>query len=223
MLCPHICMGCGRLGELICGCCKNDIKNDYGRIDAQKLEAMERRFNDELVGQHMLDERSIVWAVGERKGLLDELIKHYKYTPTRGAGGVLAELLAEIIPNLEGEVVVVPLPTIRKHVRERGFDHTVVMARKLARLRGWRCEKLLERQNKTVQVGANAEQREQQAKRAYYLRKMPHKEVNYILIDDVWTTGASMCAARRMLCEGGAKRVCGAVVAVSGEASVGTI
>ena len=67
-------------------------------------------------------------------GALKSLINNYKYNSVRACGDALAELLAECI-NIESAVVV-PLPTIGKHVRERGFDHTKLLARKLVRLKG---------------------------------------------------------------------------------------
>ena len=153
--------------------------------------------------------------MGERKGLLDELIKQYKYNSVRGIGKVLAGLVAEVIPSLDGKVIVIPLPTIRKHIRARGFDHTLVMAKKLARFRGWKCQTLLMRKNEAIQVGASAEQRKIQAQGAYSVASEVDENAIYLLLDDVWTTGASMCAGMNLLRKVGAKNIYGTVVGVS--------
>ena len=58
------------------------------------------------------------YECGFREGLMDELVKTYKYKSVRAIGQVLVELLDEVLPEIE--VVAVPLPTIRRHVRERG-------------------------------------------------------------------------------------------------------
>lgn len=152
-----------------------------------------------------------------REGMLDELVKKYKYQPMRGAGVVLAEMLDEAIPH-DGEMVVVPLPTVAKHIRRRGFDHARYLAKRLARRRGWQCSSLLMRANDTVQVGATSQERLAQAGTAYRAREgRAEAEKTYLLVDDVWTTGASMRAAARELRRAGAKKVYGAVVAVSGK------
>lgn len=159
-------------------------------------------------------------AVGWREGVLKKLVSEFKYESVRAAGEVLVEMLDETIPDLsavlpEGaEVVVVPLPTIGKHVRARGFDHTLILARKLAKRRGWKYERILERAVDTVQVGAKAKERREQAERAYMTTRPVDKEKYYLLLDDVWTTGASMKAAERVMREAGAERILGVVIEV---------
>ena len=65
-----------------------------------------------------------------------------------------------------------------------------------------------------MQVGAKASEREEQARKAYAVRgKLDVKKV-YVLLDDVWTTGASMRAAAEVMKAAGAERVVGVVVAV---------
>lgn len=144
-----------------------------------------------------------------------DLIKEYKYGPVRGLSTVLAGLIAEDMPKMVGDVVIVPLPTVAKHVRERGFDHMTLIARKVAKMNGYRFMKCLKRMNSSVQVGADAKLREKQASSAYKATISPSGDVTYILIDDVLTTGASMRAAMREMKKAGAKKVFGAVLAAN--------
>jgi ComF family protein len=155
------------------------------------------------------------YAYGRREGMLDKLIKEYKYGPVRGMAVVLAELLDEALPQLPEKIMVVPLPTIKKHVRERGFDHMKLLAKKLAHRRGWRYAALLSRINNTVQVGASEKERFLQAKNAYAIKGVVRQDFAYLLVDDVWTTGASIEAATAVLRGAGAKEIYRAVVAVS--------
>lgn len=67
----------------------------------------------------------------------------------------------------------------------------------------------------TVQVGASVAERKAQAEKAYVVEGEVESGIDYLLLDDVWTTGATMQAAVKALREAGAERVCGAVVAVS--------
>ena len=127
---------------------------------------------------------------------------------------MLADLLSEVI-DFEPDMKIVALPTIGKHIRERGFDHTWSIARKIARINGLEAVKALKRGNNTVQVGSNREERQEQAKTAYIANDSINKDANYLLIDDVWTTGSIIMTAAKKLREAGCKKISVAVVAKS--------
>ena len=147
------------------------------------------------------------FCVGEREGALGRLIEIYKYNSVRAASIELAGLLSAVI---EDGYMLVPLPTIRRHIRERGFDHIALICKKL----GMPIERLLVRRNNTVQVGANNEERQKQASEAY-LAKPANPDSRYLLVDDVWTTGSSMMAACNAMHSAGAKNLAIAVIARS--------
>lgn len=108
------------------------------------------------------------------------------------------------------KIILVPLPTIRKHIRERGFDHTLRLCFELENFLQKRLDdfgisveyqSLLVRKNKTVQVGKEKKERVKQAEKAYGIREGVEIENKalYILVDDVTTTGASLAAAKKIL------------------------
>lgn len=211
-LMPYRCMQCGDLGRLLCECCKKNIDNEGLNCCLKCHKKIEKRCEDcELP---FLEG----WAIGYKEGILEKMIWKYKYDLVRGMGRELAELADRAIPYLEGEVIVVPLPTTGRHIRKRGFDHTLMIGRELAKRRGWKCQQVLERTNNTVQVGATAKKRKEQAEKAYKVRKKMKSEVKsgktYLMLDDVWTTGASMCVACEKMREAGAKNIFALVMAV---------
>ena len=139
---------------------------------------------------------------------MKQLIHAYKYDSVRAASFVFAELLSGIVG---GDYCLVPLPTIGRHIRERGFDHVELFCKKT----GMPAERLLFRANNSVQVGATSEQRREQAKKAYGLRGSFRSDKRYLLVDDVWTTGSSMLAAAEILRAAGTKNLAIAVIARS--------
>ena len=213
LLAPFSCRGCGRLGSLLCDCCKN-----YNMRQIVKICPRCRK------SQKKCSCKEKVYAVFYRDGVLLKLTEDYKYKSIRKTAEVLAELMDAAIPKDlgydEGKgVAVVPLPTISRHVRERGFDHALLLAKELARRRGWKVERVLTRRNKTVQVGADEKTRKRQAKEAYEAVGKVDAETTYLLVDDVWTTGASMEAATKAIKKAGAKRVASAVILIPPEES----
>jgi ComF family protein len=144
------------------------------------------------------------------------MVDGLKYESIRALARPIAEIMDGVLPCFPDDTVVVPVPTIGRHVRERGLDHASIVARELAKIRGWECKKLVRRVTSTVQVGASAERRRRQAKKAYELAGEVDAQRNYLVLDDVCTTGASLEEVCRLLKRGGAKNVSVVVLAKSG-------
>lgn len=155
---------------------------------------------------------SRAWCVGERSEHIERLLNVYKYGRVKAASMPLVELLEANVPQLPDTVIVVPVPTVATHVRQRGYDHCELIAREFARRRGYRFASVIERIGKERQQGATRKQRIEQAKRAFRCRKDLKKGI-YLLIDDVFTTGATVTCAAQKLLDAGAGEVWIAVVA----------
>ena len=215
LLCPYTCRGCGRLGAVLCGCCKNNILEKH--VDICPLCKRKLKEDERQKCKDCKMEFRRIFVGGVREGALAKLVAEYKYQSVRAIGRVLAEILDGVIPQNWGvneDVVVVPLPTIGKHVRQRGLDHTLSLAKILARRRGWRVERMLMREVDTVQVGTKAVERRAQAKKTYGITGKVRKSCKYLLLDDVWTTGASALAALEVMRGAGAEDVSIVVIEV---------
>ena len=125
------------------------------------------------------------YYLGERVGLLSDLISIYKYKCVRSCALVLASLLKDKYGAFLDDKIVSPLPTIKRHVRERGFDHMELLAKTIARGCGGRYKRILMRINSTVQVGASEDMRRKQAENAYRAVDGLDAAGKYVLIDDV--------------------------------------
>ncbi len=209
VLSPLFCRGCGQKGEILCDCCKNYIISNV---------ALEKIYKNRSEGAEAVKIFREARFLGFRDEILGELVEEYKYNAVREIGVGLAEILWKKLEKevREGErMIVVPMPTSRKHIRERGFDHMDLLIKSLEKYSGGRLKKVrfLERKNDTVQVGAGEELRHEQAKEAFFVSQRYLTEegrilselrgVRVILVDDVWTTGASMTEAGRMLKDAG--------------------
>ncbi len=222
LLAPHSCRGCGRIGMPLCERCKNYIIAEHAtykpKLPKELVAEMEREFGvgkgakggvSGKMGDGVRDGEAsgktgdkvrggeMIFVLGPRTGLVGRMVHDLKYDSVRALARPLAELLDATLPEIKGAVSIVPLPTSTKHVRARGLDHTLMIAKQLAKLRGYRVERLLVRAKNTTQVGASGAQRRVQAAKAYEVRAGARvaEDTTYLLLDDVWTTGASMQAA----------------------------
>ena len=106
--------------------------------------------------------------------------------------------------------IVVPVPLHRKRLRERGFNQAFLLARELSRHIGVPCEKkMLKKEKPTVpQVLLSGPDREKGVRGAFRIREEDQVAGRSILlVDDVYTTGATVNECSRVLMAGGAKRV----------------
>lgn len=212
LIAPHSCRGCERLGEVLCECCKKHIVSTQNNI-CPNCKKILRNYKCEKCAKNIP-----IFYIGERKDLLADLIHDFKYNSVRAIGVEFAKILDETLPkNLPENSIIVPLPTSTKHIRERGFDHTLFIAKRLAKLRHLKTEKTLLRVKNTVQVGTDRKTRLAQADSAYIVN--PKIKVNpkttYILFDDVWTTGASIKASLKKLRKAGAKKFVVVLLAIN--------
>ncbi len=116
--------------------------------------------------------------------------------------------------------LIIPVPTIAKHRRQRSFDHTKLIAQELSRFSGTPQADLLQRTDNKTQVGARKSERSSQVLRSTKLRadvSALAKGKNILLIDDVITTGATVFASSTALKSAGAKSVA-ALAFCSGQA-----
>ena len=105
------------------------------------------------------------------------------------------------------------MPTVRAHIRERGYDHALRLARYVANSRHLPLEQPLQRVTTTVQRGADRKQRLMQAETAFRVAIPLRDNIPYLLLDDVVTTGATLQFAAKTLKSAGATTIWAAAVA----------
>jgi ComF family protein len=164
-------------------------------------------------------------AYGSFDGGLRELIHLLKYALVLPAANVLGRMLAEATADLDfnlasGPVLVVPVPLHRKRLRQREFNHAELIARAAIKIaaapdRFSVSSSVLERKRETSsQTGLTSSQRRENVRGAFAVSRpdiLKGREV--LVVDDVYTTGATVSECARVLRRGGASRVWVATVA----------
>ena len=208
LLAPHYCYSCDSIGELLCQACKYNIASEPY---AQCVVCGTPTSGDESLCRHCIRPYSKAWCVGEKREALEKLIDAHKFERTKDVYRVFASLLDERLPVLPSDTIIVPVPTVAKHIRQRGYDHTRLLAARFAQIRGLKVSTPLLRRNASSQRGASKQDRWVQAKEAFHSQILDGGR--YLLIDDVFTTGATVEHAAKAMLEAGADDVWLAVVA----------
>lgn len=152
-------------------------------------------------------------SAGVYEGVLREAIHAMKYTFHPAVAGPLGDLMAErfvrLYPGGKTDVVV-PVPIHRSRMLVRGFNQSEQLARRMCQRISLPVEAgLLYQARKTRhQVDLPQEQRESNVRGAFAVRDAPKlfgKRV--LLIDDVFTTGATLNEAASALLAAGARSV----------------
>lgn len=224
MVLPNRCVRCQREGGIFCDRCKKYISiinpgyvmEDVYGFEKLLVAGLKEGWFERMVRDFKYKgRRDYGEFLAEKLGevILGE-IKRMRFGDelSNKSGEVMCGVLRKVETEIKEirQIVLVPLPTIRKHIRERGFDHTLRLCFELENFLQKRLEKLgmkveyrdlLVRKNKTVQVGKEKKERVKQAEKAYEIRegiKIENKTL-YVLVDDVTTTGASLAAAKKIL------------------------
>jgi ComF family protein len=191
LLAPRRCLGCDYpLGEeepVFCGGCAPLLE-----AAPQAMRPPARRAAPYLYG-----------------GPLGDGIRRFKYGGRFELARPLAQLLVEQVGPYAGRIEeVIPMPLHPARLRARGFNQAALLAAPVARALGVRlCANRLRRLRHTSpQAGLDARDRGQNVRGAFGVpSRGPRGSV--LLLDDVWTTGATFSEAGAALLEAGASSV----------------
>jgi ComF family protein len=152
-------------------------------------------------------------ALGFYEGSLQKAIHQWKYEGKEYLSILFAEWMAEGFyrywePDLFN--LLIPVPLHKKRLRKRGFNQALSLAKELSRQTGIPCrKKVLQKKMPTLpQVKLSGVERQKGVRGAFHM--MTREEVegkSILLVDDVYTTGATVNECSRVLVAGGASRV----------------
>ena len=149
--------------------------------------------------------------------LMRDMLHDMKFRNKKRIAEGLGALWAKTISLPRGDFVLVPLPMHHKKRKERGFNQAEVLAKALAKECKAGYVPLLKRIVDTpAQSGLHPKQREENVKNAFKLLSgysVLGKTV--VLIDDIYTTGASLNECARVLTEAGAAVVLAKTLALT--------
>jgi ComF family protein len=215
----------------VCSSCWNDLPAQSGPLCTRCGEAVDAEPESEAgnlcrpcrVAPPDFD-KAVAHGIYQSK--LRTLLHLLKYDGVESLAKPLGALLADqvlAIPGLPADLLAVPVPLFRKKRRTRGFNQSDLLARgMMSALRQRRPEiqiklapALLVRQRETQsQAGLDPHQRRANVRGAFFVPKPETiRGRNVVLVDDIYTTGATARACSAALRRAGAGSVWVATVA----------
>ena len=187
---PGRCASCGLPGSALCPACARDVPA-CPRLDAPPP----------------LGRLSAGWLY---EGPARSLVLGLKLRGLRGHAQPLADAACRSVwrDGTQGDVVTW-VPCSRADAKARGYDHAEVLARAIAARLGLPAVRLLDLKGpKSDQTSLDAAQRAENLKDVYVARRV---HLRVVLVDDVMTTGATICTCAGALRRAGARSVEGVV------------
>ncbi len=218
---PPQCLGCSTIIEpvkngIFCAACAEKIHHISGSI----CSVCGTTFADSPAENHLcgdcLEKRpwfSQARAVFSYEDIILNAIHQFKYKHDMAAGEMMACYMADFsFPGIDFSeyALIVPVPLHIKRLRERGFNQSLILARHLGEKKDVPVNfSLLRRHTFTsTQTGSNKTERKRNIQGAFEVSDSQLTAAkNILLVDDVYTTGATVNECSKILIKAGAQKV----------------
>ncbi len=167
------------------------------------------------------------WSVLLYNPTMRRMLHLFKYGGKTGLRFFLEDMTARFVRDYRVPVeeydAVIPIPLSATRRRERGFNQSELIAAGLARRFGVPlCTRTLLRARHTPNQARLSQKERWTNLRGAFKINYSHINTyrNILIVDDLLTTGATLCEAARVLKENGAKRVDGLTAAIAHDHSI---
>lgn len=212
---PIRCVCCGQqaTSNSICERCLKRLEPYNGDYCHGCGEILDVETKSSFCLKCILEPRGWEWIrfYGLYEGLLKDLILRLKFDHDFSVLRILQKLLISVyfrekIPfNIH---MIVPVPTHKVRLQQRGFNQVVEIARGLSKATKLPLitDLLVKVKNTPPQVGLPFSERAKNVRGAYLVKKNIYKR-NVVLIDDVYTTGSTLDECTKALKKAGADKI----------------
>lgn len=217
---PALCLNCQchldqHSGNLVCNSCLASIKINSTAF----CPICRARLPNNAKICH-LESRYILGAAGNYNDpILQNLIHHFKYKGFKNLAPVLVKLMIEYIKNSKLNIesfAVLPIPLHPSRERRRGFNQAELLGKFLTDNFRLKMALALERiKNNKPQAGLkDTAERKKNMENCFVIQESETiYGKNILLVDDVFTSGATMDEAAKVLKSAGAKKIMALVLA----------
>lgn len=147
--------------------------------------------------------------IAKYDGIIKTAIKRLKFHKKKKIAPILGQIFAENIAPVDFDFII-SVPLHKKRLKERGFNQSYLLALPLSeKFKKPILDRVLIRQKNTIPQ-FKVKCRERKANVADAFKIIDASKINgkiILLVDDIYTTGATSCECSKTLYEAGAKHV----------------
>ena len=149
-----------------------------------------------------------VFMLQKYEGVIKDYLKSFKFEQKRSAASEIAKYMNDYLPYMNTKTLVTWIPTSPSRMRVKGFDHSRLIAKELARKRKLNYTELFTRNHETMLHLLTKEERQKNITSMYSARNsFVIKDKTILLVDDIITTGATVSECSKLLKKADAKEV----------------
>lgn len=217
ILFPHVCEVCGdhlpSANKFICESCLTT------RFEVCSFS--KSMFNPEVMLPEGIDFLYTMWKF-DKGGYIQELLHNLKYNHLKGVGTdlgyQLGRMIIEYTPlNKESDILITPVPLHAKKERVRGFNQARAIGEGMQKYTGYTLldhGKVVRTKNTKTQTGFSLKKRNENIQNAFsVVQNTNFIGKNCLIVDDVFTTGATTFELAKTMLDAGVKNIAIASVA----------
>jgi len=198
---PPACAGCGQEGEIFCSECLASIipikqpTCRYCSLSIAKAGICTRCLEVDHPYTEIVS--YAVYAGNLRSG-----IHALKYQNNFWLGDVFSNLLIRLLEDKNWPIdVVMPIPLSEERLQQRGYNQAALLSSPIAKHFSWKHDQrsLVRVKENHSQVALTREQRFENVKSAFLAEPAKQSNLSVLLVDDVFTTGATITEAAKAL------------------------
>lgn len=194
---PKQCIICGKLySDEICNKCYKTLE----------ILAKSQKYENKSFSKHIY--------LFKYEGKIRKLIIDYKFNDKAYLSNFFAKIIIKnekICRKIKSYDIIIPVPIHKKRKNERGYNQSERIAKKIAKNINELelvTDCLIKQKNTVAQSTLTKQQRKQNVKQVYKIgnkEKIQNKKI--ILLDDIYTTGATAEECSKILKQNGAKEI----------------
>lgn len=194
---PNQCIICGKLySDEICIKCYKTLE----------ILAKTQKYNNKSFKEHIY--------LFKYEGRIRKLIIDYKFNDKAYLSNFFTKIIIKnekICRKIKSYDIIIPVPIHKKRKNERGYNQSELIAKKIAKNINELelvTDYLIKQKNTVAQSTLTKQQRKQNVKQVYKIgnkEKIQNKKI--ILLDDIYTTGATAEECSKILKQNGAKEI----------------